>query len=448
MSDLQLSDGARVAVVGGGPAGSFFAYFLLRMARRHGLELDVDIYEPRNFTEIGPKGCNMCGGIISESLVQSLMMEGIQLPTTVVQRSIDSYVLHMDVGSVRIETPLKEKRIAAIHRGGGPRGAKEVRHESFDNHLLQKAVSEGADLVRSRVEALRMDEGRPRVFCKDREQTYDLLAAATGINAAGGKLFDDLGLRYRAPESTKTYISEFYLGRETIRTYLGSSMHVFLLNIARLEFAAFIPKGDYVTFCMLGHDVDRPLVNEFLGSAEVARCMPPGWKPPADFCHCGPKISVKNAFQPFADRIVFVGECGASRLYKDGIGSAYRTAKAAAKTAVLDGISEEAFRDHFWPTCSAIDFDNSLGRLVFFVTRLIQQRRFARRGLWRMVCHEQQSNGAARPMSTVLWDTFTGSAPYKEILLRTLKPGFLLRFGWDITWGSDPATRRSRGTAA
>src|SRR5512145_1120581 len=95
---LELEDGSRVAVMGGGPAGAFFSYFLLQMARRAGLSLQLDIYEPRDFFAIGPKGCNMCGGIISESLVQSLAAEGINLPTSVVQRGIDSYDLHMDVG--------------------------------------------------------------------------------------------------------------------------------------------------------------------------------------------------------------------------------------------------------------------------------------------------------------------------------------------------------------
>ena len=31
--DFNLQDGSRVAVVGGGPAGSFFSWFLLKMAR-------------------------------------------------------------------------------------------------------------------------------------------------------------------------------------------------------------------------------------------------------------------------------------------------------------------------------------------------------------------------------------------------------------------------------
>ena len=57
-SDLTLRDGSRVAVVGGGPAGSFFSFFLLKMAEAIDLELEVDIYEPRSFSHCGPAGCN------------------------------------------------------------------------------------------------------------------------------------------------------------------------------------------------------------------------------------------------------------------------------------------------------------------------------------------------------------------------------------------------------
>ena len=60
-SSLILDDGARVAVVGGGPAGSF-SYFLLKMAEAVDLQVGIDIYEPRSFSRCGPGGCNHCGG--------------------------------------------------------------------------------------------------------------------------------------------------------------------------------------------------------------------------------------------------------------------------------------------------------------------------------------------------------------------------------------------------
>ena len=78
--DLRLSDGSKVAVVGGGPAGSLCCYFVLEMAQRAGMDLNVDVYESRDFSAAGPAGCNMCGGVISESLVQALAMEGTQNP--------------------------------------------------------------------------------------------------------------------------------------------------------------------------------------------------------------------------------------------------------------------------------------------------------------------------------------------------------------------------------
>ena len=52
-------------------------------------------------------------------------------------------------------------------------------------------------------------------------------------------------------------------------------MHVFLLDIPRLEFAAIIPKGDYVTVCLLGEDIDAELMRDFLNAPEVKGCFPP-----------------------------------------------------------------------------------------------------------------------------------------------------------------------------
>ena len=74
------------------------------------------------------------------------------------------------------------------------------------------------------------------------------------------KLFEGLELSYEPPPTSKTYICELYLGQEVVDNYLGSSMHVFLLNIPRLEFAALVPKGDYVTLCLLGREIDGALV--------------------------------------------------------------------------------------------------------------------------------------------------------------------------------------------
>ncbi len=441
---LALADGSRVAVIGGGPAGTFFTYFLLRLAESVDLDLAVDIYEPRSFDYQGPAGCNHCGGIVSESLVQLLATEGINLPPSIVQRGIESYVLHTDIGNVRIETPLKEKRIAAVFRGNGPRVSEPTGASgSFDGYLLGLAESTGAKLVRKLVSGVSWRDGRPQITTVDGATApYDLLAVATGVNSQALQLFRDVAPQYQAPKTLKTFICEFKLGAGEIKRYIGDSMHVFLLDIPRLEFAALIPKGEFLTLCILGHDIDNALIDAFFGAPEVKECFPEGVVP-SPVCHCFPRVNVEAAVQPYCDRIVWIGDSGVARLFKDGIGSAYRVAKAAAKTVVHHGVSTEDFRQYFWPACKRIDSDNSIAKVIFAVSTLMQRVRFLRRGVVRMTANEQQRGAARRHMSAVLWDLFTGSAPYKEVLARTFHPEFPIMLCWNLLAGNLARRRRN-----
>jgi flavin-dependent dehydrogenase len=439
---MLLEDGSRVAVIGGGPAGTMFSYFLLRTLELTDTQIQLDIYEPRDFSFSGPAGCNHCGGVVSESLVQLLATEGIVLSETVVQRGIQAYRLHMDVGSVSIRTPLKEKRIAAIYRGNGPRNSVPTSLIGFDRHLLDLAVEKGANVVRKLVEHVSWPNGRPHVHCPDgHEGEYDLVVVASGVNSAVLRLVEDLGLGFRAPGTVKTFISEYHLGHETISEHLGPAMHVFLLDLPRLKFAAAIPKGDYVTVVMLGKDIDDDLVKAFMNSPEVRDCFP-GGVVPANSCHCFPRINIRAARQPYADRLVIIGDSGVSRLYKDGIGAAYRTAKAAAMTVALHGVSEQAFAAQYWPTCRRINFDNRLGKFIFSFSNLIQTNRFARNAVLRMTALEQASENRPRRMSSVLWDLFTGSAPYRDVFVRTLHPKFLGGVVWNLIAGNWAARKR------
>ena len=430
---LRLEDGSRVAVVGGGPAGSFFSYFLLDLAERMGLELAVDLYEPRDYVRPGPASCNHCGGIVSESLVQILAAEGIALPETVVQRGIDSYVLHVDLGSVRIETPLHEKRIAAVYRGAGPRGVENSKWGSFDGYLQCLAIERGANLVPERVEDISLVDGSPVLKSRTHpSEAYDLLVGAVGVNSSGLKLFEGLGMGFKRPETARTYICELPLGEDVVRQCVGSSMHIFLLDMPNVEFAALIPKGDHLTVCMLGKGIDKAVVEAFMTSPEVRRCLPPDWSLPEVYCHCSPMIGMGPAARPFCDRLVMIGDCGVTRLYKDGIGAAYRTAKAAATTAVFEGVGERDFKAHYWPTYRSIAVDNAIGKLVFGFTHQIQKRGLGRRAVLRMATNEWRRESRNPRMSTVLWDTFTGSATYRDIFYRTLHPAFVVGLFWNV----------------
>ena len=442
-----LADGSRVAVVGGGPAGALFAAFLLDFADRAGIDVDVDIYDAKDFATVGPRGCNHCGGIISESLVQHLAAEGIVLPTDIIQRGIDSYTLHVDDGSVGIATPLQEKRIAATYRGGGPRGARPGRWGGFDAFLLGLAASRGARVIHERVDSVDFTAERPRLTTRGGDTTtYDLVAGATGVNAAPKGLFDQLHAEFRPAATSRTYISEFRVGREQLQELLGDSMHVFLLDIPRLQFAAIIPKGEYATLVLLGDGIDKELLARFLAAPEVRRCFPADADLPDCFdCQCYPQITVQGAVRPFADRLVLIGDVAATKLYKNGIGAAYLAAKSAAAAAVFGGVSAESFARHYGPTCRKIERDNGLGRLIFGVTGLVKRLGFVKRGFLRLILREQGWPGQRRRLSLVMWDTFTGSAPYADILRRMLHPALLLNLSGEIVMG---IFRRGTPTAA
>ena len=443
---LTLEDGSRVGIIGGGPAGSLSAYFLLNFAQQMDLQLNVDIYEPRDFAKQGPGGCNMCGGIVSESLVQALAVEGIDLPPSLVQRGIDSYVLHTEETSLTIDTPLKEKRIAAIHRGGGPRDATVLKWGGLDSHLVNLARELGANVVQSRVGEVAWDDGRPQVRVGDTTRTYDLLIGATGVNSGGWELFEKLGVKGKRPVTTKAYITELLLGSEAIDRFFGNSMHIFFLNIPRLDCAAIIPKGDYLTVCLLGHDIDRELIDSFFSSPAVARSFPPDAQPSQGACHCAPKINLREAETPYLDRVVLVGDCGVTRLYKDGIGAAYRTAKAAARTAIFSGVSAQDFHKHYRPAYKSIAGDNRYGSFIFSVVHWIKAIHPLLGGVLKMTGKEQAQPGTNRRMSTVLWDMFTGSAPYRDIFVRTLDPRFLGAFAWESARAAVPGNgRRGNG---
>lgn len=432
-SPIKLNNGSPVAVIGGGPAGSFFSYFLLEMAERVGINLKVDIYEPRDFSLPAPHGCNMCAGVISESLVQNLATEGINLPASVVQKAINSYVLHTDLGCQRIEAASHEKRIATIFRGAGPRGIREINFRGFDDHLLRLAKDKGANVIPLRVTGVELVDDQLQIKTHSgMVERYDLLAVAAGVNTAVLKLFADEPSQYNPPKTAKTAIREYYLGKEIVERNFGESLHVFLLDIPKLDFAMIVPKGDYVSVCLLGKEVEDSLVTTFLSSPEVTRCFPEGWRWDQPNCQCLPRINVQAALQPFADRVVFIGDSSVSRLYKDGIGTAYRASKAAATCAVLEGISSVDFQRYYAPICKKIVLDNQFGRFIFFVTHIFQHARFMRRAVLSMAAAEQGSPGDPPRMSSVLWDTFTGSASYLDIFRRSLHPAFIGGLAWNL----------------
>ena len=159
-------------------------------------------------------------------------------------------------------------------------------------------------------------------------------------------------------------------------------------------------------------------------------------------CSCAPVINMKGPERPFGERVVLIGDAGTTRLYKDGIGAAYRTSKAAAETAIVYGVSAHDFEKHYFPTCRAIAIDNLFGHVIFFFTIAIRKSKYLRMAVLRMTAREQRRR-AGRHMSGVLWNMFTGSAPYRDVFFNSLHPGFLYGLARSIVAGVRPSHTES-----
>lgn len=342
--------------------------------------------------------------------------------------------MHTEQGIRVIDSPSNEHRIASVFRGCGPRGCLDTSQRGFDNYLLGLCKDKGANVIHEKVLVLQREGEKVQVCTsKSGERAYDLIVGAVGLNTKGLELFKSICPCYSLPETTRTYISEFLMKPTDIQESFGNSMHVFLLDIPHITFGALIPKENYVTLVLLGKDIDKNVVQSFINSKEVRSCFPEDF-PMERFmtCTCYPYVNVKRGSHPFSDRVVLVGDSSSSKLYKNGIGAAFLTGKAAASTAIFEGIGEADFKAFYAPICKDLDRDNQVGKLIFWVTRLIQKSPALKRGLLDRLAREQADELSTLRLSSVLWDTFTGSAGYRNILKRFVSPGQVSGLTWSM----------------
>jgi flavin-dependent dehydrogenase len=422
--NIELHDGADIAVAGGGPTGSFFSIFALKLAKMIGKELNITIYDPKDFTREGPGGCNRCGGVISELLVQTLALEGINLPDSVVQRGINSYKLYTRLGEAFISAPAHENRIATVYRGGGPKGTIGSGKKSFDKFLLELAVSEGAKHEPVKIDRIEYRNKRPLLYAKDKKISEpDLLVGAVGVNSSSIKLFEGMGFGYMKPETAVMAMSEIGFDRTVISKHFNSAIHLFLIPIKGIKFAAIIPKGTYITVCIMGKDMEADVMKNFLDNIIVHNALPRGVNIKLG-CNCMPRMNIKAPKTGFDDRVVMCGDAGSTRLFKDGIGAAYVMGKAAAKTAVLNGVGKGDFQRHYLPVYKDIIMDNRFGSFLFYITDFYREKGFLTRGMLEMLRSEQSSSNDYKILSSILWGLFTGNERYKNLFGSTMKLPF------------------------
>jgi len=430
--DSRSAAGLRIAILGGGPAGAFCAIWLCALARESGLHLQTNIFDYRDFQKPGPAGCNMCAGVIPDSLVRNLARLDVKLSEHVIQRRIQGYHVHARGGSVDLPTP-QGTTVYATFRGPGPRGMYPAANQGFDWWLLSEAVAAGATSISEFVVNVRRpaSDSDPFVItCRD-GSTYeaDVAIGAFGVNSNLLPVFEKMGFGYRAPQTVRARQGEIPLDSEFIERVLRNRVVILAMGRRGLRFAAITPKRQHVTVTLIGDNPSPEMMDELLRSPELRRHFPPGWEPPAVYCTCAPKMPVSGARSPIADRLVVIGDANIGRYLKNGIESSFYTAMWAAKALSAD-TSAQSLRRRYLKECDrTYQADNRYGRALFWVHDVASRSTRITGSHLSVAAKEQRNPSGVRRMSDLLWGILTGNTPYRSTLLHALDPRLQARLG-------------------
>jgi hypothetical protein len=414
--------------------------------------LDVVILEKRSSADgecdaACTRGCNFCVGVISPKLNAILEQHGLTIPDEVIQASFDYVWIQGQWKNFRLRVPAG-MRMNAVYRGSLP-SSRDERLSGFDAFLLSEARKAGARIERGKVEAVEPAPsgllGLTVVSPSGERSPYEaaFVALATGINAEGSDKSLLASMKRMSPSfapgrARKALIFEIEVGEAFIQRHFHREVYYieYGSKALRIEHAALVPKGRFLTVAIIGKCVDdavlprdnRAIAHAFLALPQIHRILP-GIQTAPFACGCAPCLPVTTAKSPFGHRFALIGDAVGARLYKDGLFSAHATALGLAETVLHRGVDERALTHGYGKVVRQLAVDNRYGRIVFALSRVA----FARRGLGRITYQAfateyKVRDRNSRPLTAVLWKIASGTAHYRDVLKEMCSVGVLWSF--------------------
>ena len=431
---LRLRNNSHIAIIGGGPAGSFFAKDAIQNAKKLGINIQITIFNSKDFSQRGPRGCNMSAAVIASTLHAKLIKDGIILPERIIRQEIKGYYFQTEEYGIELYKPEQSDKssILAVYRGNGPLYSTHTESHSFDDYLLRHVIDQGVKAIYEPVQELKLssDTDTPATIIYGRNNSYkemkaDLVVGAFGINSTIVNKIKELNFGYIPPKTIKTCQMEIPLSAAFIKKSFNDNIQVFALGIKPFRFASMVPKDNYVTVSLVGtRDLTKKDLLNFVNHPVVRRKLPHDWKMPDKYCMCIPKITLSHAKKPFTDRFVIVGDASITRIFKNGLESAYITSQLAAQAAFENGISSDDFDKYYYkPANKLLAMDNLLGAVILMLSDFVTKQNWLVKARLSYV-KSRKGSWIANHLNKLLWNMVTGDAPYKIILMQALNPVF------------------------
>ena len=452
--EFELPDGAKIVVIGGGPAGAFFAIKFLKLADCSHKKTEIVIIDKKiapDFHETKPRfsckeGCNYCAGGISPKLAASLENEDLTPPAEIIADEIKSLTVHGHWKNIELRVP-EHKRMYSVFRGSRPKG-KLNKSKNFDSFLLEKAKEAGAKVIFGDVFDVKYRDDWKLVilYRASRRKNHahkaieaDFVVFAAGVNQIPGeqtqkqpilKTIQTTNPGFKPPKVRKALIAEVEIKKDLEGSLQGELYFMeYGSKELKIEVSSLLPKNKYITVVMMGRSVDRAeptdrvqLLRKYLELPQVKRIFPQNVEQ-MFACACNPNMTVGAAKNPVGIGSAVIGDLAVSRLYKDGIYSAYLMASSLAHTILKTGIGRKSLMRGYWATVKKIKRDNSFGKLVFLLNRVVFSKPLLSRVLYQAVLTERKNKPKrSRRLADILWKIASGDDTYKNSFMSMLHP--------------------------
>ena len=423
-------------MIGAGPAGCLFASAAQRISQEIGIDLDIVLFDGKDFFQKGPVGCHLCASMISETTVGALSALGIKLPKDRIQTHYQGFVLHTRFGSSEIRHHDDRRMIRVIYRGNLPRFSRVKGALSLDDFLLESARQGGARVVSEPVERIVLPK-RPTqgirvsygVGDSLEEKEFNLAVGAFGLSRTTTRSMERSGFGYKPPAVGTNFQAQLSMPRQLISDFYQKRIHILERGLSKeVPRAVFVPGDDAVTVVgpASGGFARRDFI-EFLGEMRAHGLVPKEYEEDSECCFCTRRVPLTPARRPYSSRLVIIGDAAISSFRRGGLEAAVVTAEIAARTSLIEGIDSPSFAHGYSSQVRrAIARDNFYGKAVHRLNDLLSSNAVLGSGQQKLLARSDDEGGAQQ-MGSLMWDLYLGEFPYKALLARFLNPVMLVR---------------------